>query len=72
MEAHRGRVSLRDPVLKKRVIDEGLLIYVADNQDAWELNADGEWDKLKPRSRARRRSAQSELLARMSEVESAQ
>ena len=63
---------LRDPVLKKRVIDEGLLIYVADNQDAWELNGDGEWDKLKPRSRARRRSAQSELLARMAEVESVQ
>jgi polyphosphate kinase len=63
---------LRDPVLKKRVIDEGLLIYVSDNQDAWELNADGEWDRLKPRSRARARSAQSELLARMSDVESAQ
>jgi polyphosphate kinase len=63
---------LRDPALKKRVIDEGLLLYVADNRDAWELNSDGEWSKPKTRRGARPRSAQAELLARMSEMESAQ
>ena len=63
---------LRDPALKKRVIDEGLLLYVADNRDAWELNSNGEWSKSKARRGARSRSAQAELLARMSEMESAQ
>ena len=63
---------LRDPELKKRVVDEGLLRYLADNRDAWELKADGRWDRLKPRRGVQARSAQSELLARMSGAESAE
>lgn len=58
---------VRDAALKQRVIDEGLSIYVADNQEAWILNADGRWRKAAPRGRARPRSAQAELLAAMSE-----
>jgi polyphosphate kinase len=54
-----------DPVLRKRVVDEGLKAYLADNRDAWELDAQGRWSKVKPRRGARRRSAQSELLAKM-------
>ena len=38
-----------DPVLRKRVVDEGLKAYLADNRDAWELDADGRWSKVKPR-----------------------
>jgi polyphosphate kinase len=56
---------VRDPLLRQRVIDEGLLVYLADNRDAWTLGADGAWTKLAPRGRAQPRSAQAELLARM-------
>ena len=58
---------VRDPVLRKRIIDEGLLVYLADNRDAWTLSADGAWKKVVPRGRAQPRSAQVELLARMRE-----
>jgi len=54
-----------DPALRKRVVDEGLKAYLADNRDAWELGAHARWSKVKPRRGARRRSAQSELLANM-------
>ena len=54
-----------DPELRKRVVDEGLKAYLADNRDAWELDAQAQWSKVKPRSGARRRSAQGELLAKM-------
>ena len=56
---------VRDPELRQRIVDEGLLRYLADNRDAWMLAADGTWKKVAPRGRARRRSAQAELLARM-------
>jgi polyphosphate kinase len=56
---------VRDPALRRRVVDEGLLVYLADNRDAWTLGADGAWRKAGARRGARRRSAQSELLARM-------
>jgi polyphosphate kinase len=56
---------VRDPVLRKRVIDEGLKAYLADNREAWELDAHGHWSKVKPKRRARSRSAQSELLTRL-------
>jgi len=56
---------VRDPALRKRVVDEGLKAYLADNRDAWELDADGRWTKVKPRRGGKRRSAQTELLARM-------
>jgi polyphosphate kinase len=54
-----------DPELRRRVVDEGLKAYLADNRDAWELDAQAHWSKVKPRSGARRRSAQGELLAKM-------
>jgi len=56
---------VRDPALKRRVVDEGLLRYLADNRDAWTLAADGSWKKVHPRGRAKPHSAQGELLARM-------
>jgi hypothetical protein len=42
-----------------------LKAYLADNRDAWELDAHARWSKVKPRRGARRRSAQSELLTKM-------
>ena len=50
-----------DPTLKKRVIREGLQPYLDDNCQAWQMAADGTYERLKPR-RGRRRSAQEELL----------
>ena len=50
-----------DPALKQRVIHEGLKPYLDDNSQAWEMDADGSYARVKPR-RGRRRSAQEELL----------
>ena len=38
--------SILDPVCAQRVHREGLLNYLADNQNAWELDADGSYRKL--------------------------
>jgi len=54
-----------DPVLRKRVIDEGLDIYLADKADAWTLGSDGTWSRARGGSRDRKSSAQAELLERM-------
>ena len=53
-----------DPVLKRRVIDEGLLPYLADNCQAWEMGPEGGYERAKPR-RGRRHSAQEDLLAKL-------
>src|SRR5262245_44906797 len=50
-----------DAALKRRVIREGLQPYLDDNCQAWVMNGDGGYERLKPR-RGRRRSAQEELL----------
>jgi polyphosphate kinase len=62
---------VRDPALRKRVVDEGLRAYLADNVDAWELHADGKWAKVKRRRGSKARSAQSALLAKMRAPEGA-
>lgn len=48
-----------DPRLKRRVIKEGLRVYLNDNAQAWEMDSEGEY-ALKPSKRAR--SAAQELL----------
>jgi len=54
-----------DAALKRRVIREGLQSYLADNCQAWEMDAAGVYTRLKPR-RGRQRSAQEELLFTLS------
>jgi polyphosphate kinase len=49
-----------DPALKRRVIREGLQPYLDDNCQAWVMNGEGGYERLKPRRR--RRVAQEELL----------
>jgi polyphosphate kinase len=56
---------VRDPELRKRVMDEGLRAYLADNVDAWQLHEDGHWAKISRRRGARTKSAQETLLAKM-------
>jgi len=53
---------VRDPALKRRVIEEGLDLYLADNCDAWELEGSGDWVKRAPGSGEKRFSAQAALL----------
>ena len=53
-------VPVLDPKLKRRVIKEGLRIYLLDNAQAWELDVDGRY-RLK-HARRQRRAAQEILL----------
>ena len=54
-----------DPKLKRRVIKEGLRIYLADNCQAWDMDSDGSY-RIKP-SRRVRTCAQNLLLAELAE-----
>ncbi|MES2772208.1 MAG: polyphosphate kinase 1 [Pseudomonadota bacterium] len=71
------RIELAFPILerklKRRVMREGLRIYLSDNQHSWEMNAQGEYRALRktadssPSAKARQRvtrlrSAQNELI----------
>ncbi len=55
---------VEDPALRQRVIDEGLLCYLRDNQRAWQLRADGSYVRM-PSGRAKPRDAQQELLLQL-------
>jgi len=61
-----GRIELCIPILdrkvKQRIIQEGLKPYLADNSQAWEMDADGNYQRRKSRGRIPR-SAQEQLLA---------
>ncbi|MBI1892008.1 MAG: polyphosphate kinase 1 [Burkholderiales bacterium] len=60
------RVEVAFPVLdkslKKRVLSEGLNPYLKDNLNAWELDADGSYQRRKPRTRQAAFSAQEYLM----------
>ncbi|HSS46412.1 MAG TPA: polyphosphate kinase 1 [Burkholderiales bacterium] len=51
-----------DPRLKKRVINEGLKPYLADNRQTWEMDADGQYHQKTSES-GKIRCAQEELLS---------
>ncbi len=50
-----------DPKLKKRVITEGLKFYLADNQQSWDMNSEGHYQRRR-NPRAKPHSSQSELM----------
>ncbi len=54
-----------DPALAERVKDEVLDNYLADNLNAWELQADGRYVHIAPTDDAMPHSAQSALLAKI-------
>ena len=60
------RIELAFPILdsklKKRVINEGLKFYLADNQQAWDMNGGGIYQRRNS-SRAKPHSAQAELMS---------
>ena len=51
-----------DPKLKRRVITEGLKFYLADNQQGWEMNSQGVYQRRRS-SRSKPHNAQGELMA---------
>jgi polyphosphate kinase len=53
-----------DPVLRARVIDECLDVYLKDNTDAWVLKPDASYVRLEPVARRNKSSAQALLMAR--------
>jgi polyphosphate kinase len=53
-------------VMKKRVISD-LDLYLSDNTDAWELQANGEWIRQQPRAAEIPLSAQQTLLERLAD-----
>ena len=53
---------LLDARLKQRVIKEGLKVYLADNNQAWDMDSNGDYQRRRSRGRIPR-SAQEQLLA---------
>ncbi len=51
-----------DKALKKRIMNEGLLPYLKDNQNAWELDAAGVYHRKRPTRRQTAFSAQQFLM----------
>ena len=56
-----------DPKLKKRVITEGLKFYLADNQQGWDMNSEGAYQRRRS-PRAKPHHAQGELMATLGQV----
>jgi polyphosphate kinase len=54
-------VPVDDPKARKRIVDEGLKPYLADNQQAWEMQPDGTSKRIK-RGRSKAVNAQRDLL----------
>jgi polyphosphate kinase len=65
-----GRIELAwpvtDPVIRQRIIDECLVAYLHDTQDAWDLQADGTYKRAILQARSRKQSAQVALMVRYS------
>lgn len=63
-----GRIELAwqvtDPVLRQRIIDECLVAYMHDTSNAWDLQADGIYQRVKPPAHGRKESAQAALMVR--------
>ena len=53
---------IRSAALKKRVLREGLQVYLKDNVNAWELGSDGRYKRRKPRGGQAAFSAQQFLM----------
>jgi polyphosphate kinase len=56
-----------DPKLKKRVIAEGLMPYLQDNAQAWQMDSEGDYRLLAPQGDSV--SAQDLLIALLSPVQ---
>jgi polyphosphate kinase len=55
---------VNDPQLRQRLIDECLVAYLHDNRDAWDLQADGSYRRVKGAEEPGGHGAQAALMAR--------
>lgn len=55
-----------EPLLRQRVIEEGLRVYLEDNIEAWDLQPDGSYRRARPNEGETPRAAQQTLLERLS------
>ena len=55
---------VEDDKLRRRILKDGLELYLSDNVEAWVLQKDGEYKRRKPAVNQKVRSAQSTLLSR--------
>lgn len=71
--AHRVEVAfdVDDERLKRRAIEECLELYLADNAQAWTLDAEGRYTRLEP-GREPRLAAQEQLLEKLCGVRTAE
>jgi polyphosphate kinase len=53
---------IRAPLLKRRIMREGLLPYLKDNVNAWDLGSDGRYRRRRPRGKQVGFSAQQALM----------
>ncbi len=53
---------VEDEKLRRRILKDGLELYLSDNTEAWVLQKDGEYKRRKPAVNQRVRSAQNSLL----------
>ena len=58
-----------EPVLLRRIVDECLVAYLADDVDAWEMTAEGTYSSLRGTSRRGSQGAQAALAARYGDPE---
>jgi polyphosphate kinase len=54
-----------DKTLKKRIMQEGLLPYLKDNLNSWELRSDGQYYRKQPRNPERGMNAQLSLMQKI-------
>ncbi|WP_018952569.1 polyphosphate kinase 1 [Thioalkalivibrio sulfidiphilus] len=63
------RVEVAFPIteenLRKRVIQESLVAYLTDNTQAWILQKDGSYKRIRPAANQKPRSAQNDLLGQL-------
>jgi polyphosphate kinase len=55
-----------DPVLRQHMIDECLVAYLKDRVDAWDMRADGSYQRVMPLPTEKNHCAQAALVARYS------
>lgn len=58
---------IEDETLKKRIYEDGLMNYLKDNQKAWILQANGQWQPYRPAENEAVHSAQQTLLQKFDE-----
>ena len=53
---------VEDEALKNQLVKDGLMSYLTDNTQSWQLLADGSYKRIQPASNQKERSAQQSLL----------